>query len=293
MEDPRSSEETMNLLHKHLRTFKVSSWLGWQIESNWTDPFIFAIYSLVKPVAATLILVFMYLVVTRAETSSMLFSYIFVGNAFYMYVGSILFGISWAVIDDREHYETIRYIYTAPNSFLVYLVGRGVSRFLIATAGVIIVMVFGKIVLHIPIQMETFDIPFFCASLFVGLIGVVNLGIILAGICLVVPRHSWLMNEGVAGVVYLLCGAVFPVDVLPGWLQPVSMALPFTYWLEALRRATLGASISKKMSAVSDGTILLVLVVSTIVLSVVAYVSFQRLENLARKKGYIDRTTGY
>ncbi|MFQ5906334.1 MAG: ABC transporter permease [bacterium] len=283
----------MNLLRKNLRAFKVSSWLGWQIESNWTDPFVFAIYSLVKPLAATLILVFMYLVVTRAETSSMLFSYIFMGNAFYMYVGSILFGISWAVIDDREHYETIRYIYAAPSSFIVYLVGRGVSRFLIATAGVIIVMVFGKVALHVPIKIETIDIPFFSASLLVGLTGVVNLGIILAGICLVVPRHSWLMNEGVAGVVYLLCGAVFPVDVLPGWLQPVSRALPFTYWLEALRRATLGGSISERMSAVSDGTILLVLLVSTVVLSVTAYISFEHLETLARKKGYIDRTTGY
>ena len=263
------------------------------MESNWTDPFVFAIYSLVKPVAATLILVFMYLVVTGAETSSMLFSYIFVGNAFYMYVGSILFGISWAVIDDREHYETIRYIYTAPSSFLVYLLGRGVARFLIASAGVVIVLLFGKFALHIPVALATFDLPLFVASLLVGLAGVVSLGIILAGICLVVPRHSWLMNEGVAGVVYLLCGAVFPVDVLPGWLQPVSMALPFTYWLEALRRAVLGGSISERLSVVSNGAILGILVISTIVLSVLALFSFRRFEAIARSKGYIDRTTGY
>ena len=33
------------------RSFRVATWLGWQIESNWTDPFLFAIYSIVKPVA--------------------------------------------------------------------------------------------------------------------------------------------------------------------------------------------------------------------------------------------------
>lgn len=279
--------------HQNLRALRVSTRLGWEIESNWTDPLVFAIYSLAKPIAATLILVFMYLVVTGAKTSSPLFSYIFVGNAFYMYVGSILFGISWAVIDDREHYETIRYIYVAPMPFLVYLMGRGVSRFLISTAAVLIVLLFGKIFLHIPIRIATLDIPLLCSSLSVGLIGIVCLGVILAGICLVVPRHSWGMSEGVAGVVYLLCGAVFPVDVLPGWLQPISMALPFTYWLEALRRATLGGSVSVRMSAISDGTILLILVISTVVLCVAAYISFQFFEATARRKGYIDRTTGY
>ena len=26
------------------RSFRMATWLGWQIESNWTDPFLFAIY---------------------------------------------------------------------------------------------------------------------------------------------------------------------------------------------------------------------------------------------------------
>jgi ABC-2 type transport system permease protein len=277
----------------NVNSFRAAARLGWQIESNWTHPLLFALYSMAKPIAGTLILVFMYLIVTRAGTSSALFSYIFVGNAFYMYVGSILFGISWAVIDDREHYETIRYIYVAPTPFIVYLMGRGVSRFLLVTVAVVIVLIFGKVALHIPMTAATFDVPFLAASLIVGLVGVFSLGLILAGICLVVPRHSWLMNEGVAGIIYLLCGAVFPIDVLPKWLQPVSMSLPFTYWLEAVRRATLGESISKRMAAVSDGTILVVLVASTAVFVVATHALFRYFEHAARRKGYIDRTTGY
>ena len=39
-----------------LRSFKVAAWLGWQIESNWTDPFLFAVYSIVKPLASAGIL---------------------------------------------------------------------------------------------------------------------------------------------------------------------------------------------------------------------------------------------
>jgi hypothetical protein len=48
--------------------FRTATRLGWQIESNWTDPLLFAIYSVIKPVAASLILVFMYLVITRGKT---------------------------------------------------------------------------------------------------------------------------------------------------------------------------------------------------------------------------------
>lgn len=87
------------------RILKVGAWLGWQIESNWTDPFLFAVYSVVKPVAGALILVFMYLVVVRGGLGNPLFPYICVRNVFYIYVGAVLMGISWAVIGDREHYR--------------------------------------------------------------------------------------------------------------------------------------------------------------------------------------------
>jgi hypothetical protein len=30
-----------------LRSFLIATWLGWQIESNWADPFLFAVYSIV------------------------------------------------------------------------------------------------------------------------------------------------------------------------------------------------------------------------------------------------------
>ena len=39
------------------RSFRMAAWLGWQIESNWTDPFLFAIYSIIKPLSGAAILV--------------------------------------------------------------------------------------------------------------------------------------------------------------------------------------------------------------------------------------------
>jgi ABC-2 type transport system permease protein len=90
------------------RSFRVATWLGWQIESNWADPFLFFIYSVVKPLASASILVVMYGIITHSNFTNPLFPYIYLGNAFYIYVGAVMGGVSWAVIDDREHYKTLK-----------------------------------------------------------------------------------------------------------------------------------------------------------------------------------------
>ena len=97
-----------------LRTFIIGSWLGWQIESNWADPFLFAIYSFARPVASVMILVVMYSVITNSAMAEPMFAYIYLGNALYMLVGQVITGVSWAVIDDREQYRVAKQLYTAP-----------------------------------------------------------------------------------------------------------------------------------------------------------------------------------
>src|SRR5512136_2408835 len=155
----------INRLPVYSRSFRIAAWLGWQIESNWTDPFLFAIYSIIKPLAGAAILVVMYSVITNGNFASPIFSYIYLGNAFYIYVGSIMTGISWAVIDDREHYKTLKYMYVAPVNIKVYLIGRGVARFLVATITVVITILVGYIFLHLNLDLATVNWPLFIASL--------------------------------------------------------------------------------------------------------------------------------
>jgi hypothetical protein len=45
-----------------LRSFRTAAALGWKMEANWTDPVLFFIYSVAKPVASALILVAMTIV---------------------------------------------------------------------------------------------------------------------------------------------------------------------------------------------------------------------------------------
>ena len=57
----------------------------------------------------------------------------------------------------------------------------------------------------------------------------------MAGIMVISARHGQGYAESFAGVLYLLCGVVFPLELLPAPLQAVGRAIPFTYWIEGVR----------------------------------------------------------
>jgi ABC-2 type transport system permease protein len=77
----RNPKSEIQNLKSAIRSLRLATWLGWQIESNWTDPFLFAVYSIVKPVASALILVVMYSIITQNDFGSPLFPYIYLGKA--------------------------------------------------------------------------------------------------------------------------------------------------------------------------------------------------------------------
>jgi ABC-2 type transport system permease protein len=274
------------------RSFRMAAWLGWQIESNWADPFVFAIYSLVKPLAGALILVFMYTVIAKDGLSSPLFPVVFVGNALFIYVPAVLAGISWTIIEDREHYGMLKYVYTAPVNVFAYLVGRGVAKAIVATVAVVLMLLLGTLGLGVPLRFAGIDWPLVAATLVLGSAMLSLFGILLGGVTLITARHNYGVGEAVAGGLYLLCGVVFPLDSLPTWLSSIGRAIPITYWLEGFRRALLGQGMPL-FSGLSDGALVAIIGGSTAVLAVVAVVAFRLAERRARAKGLLDMQTMY
>lgn len=278
-----------------LRSFRLAAWLGWQIESNWADPFLFAVYSLVKPISAAAILVVMYSVITGGDFDSPVFPYIYLGNAFYIYVGQVMTGISWAVVDDREHYKTLKYIYVAPIHFPTYLLGRGVARFIIASFSVLVVILFGVLFLSLEIDLRLVNWPLFFASLLVGVNMLALLGLILASVMLLLAHHMWGLGEAVAGALYLFSGAIFPLEVLPPFLRWIGYLLPVTYWLELLRRSLVGsvAEAFPTLSGFSDLQLFAILLGMTVIYGLAAIIVYRLCDHLARERGLIDVVTNY
>ncbi|MBM3153101.1 MAG: ABC transporter permease [Chloroflexi bacterium] len=277
------------------RSFRIATWLGWQIASNWTDPLWFAIYSIVRPISRAAILVVMYGVITQGNFSDPLFPYIYLGNAFYSYVFTVMNGVSWAVIDDREHYRTLKYMYVAPIRIPLYLLGRGVAGFLTASLSVLITIVAGALFLHVTFDPLQADWALFIVSLVIGIVMLAMMGLVLAALSLLVARHSGFLAEGVSGVLFLFSGAIYPLDVLPAWLQPVGFAIPITYWLELMRRSLIGsvAQAFPTLAGFSNLQLLGILVGLSAAFGVASIFVFRACDKRARERGLIDRTTNY
>jgi ABC-2 type transport system permease protein len=277
------------------RSFGIAAWLGWQIESNWTDPFLFAVYSIVKPLASAGILVIMYSIIAKGNFGTPIFPYIYYGNAFYIYVGAVMSGISWAVIEDREHYKTLKYMYVAPIHIPTYWLGRGVARFLSGSIAVFITLAFGVLFLQVPLDLARVNWPLFIVSLTVGIAMLSMMGLILASITLLIAHHFFLIGEAVASALYLLSGAIFPLDVLPAWLRPVGYAMPITYWLELMRRSLSGtvAQAFPTLARYTDLQLMGILLGLSIVFAVLSVFIFRYCDFRARERGLIDFVSNY
>ncbi|MEI8333077.1 MAG: ABC transporter permease [Chloroflexota bacterium] len=273
-----------------LRTVATGARLGWAIESNWSDPLLFVIYSVAKPVASALILVAILFVVTGAGDPQVV-AYFVVGTALWNFVGGGLVGLVFGILDDRERYRMLKYVFLAPASLMPFLLGRSAARVVIAAAGAVITLAVGWLLLGVRIDLLTMDWPLFLVSMAIGMVAIGALGIAMGGLCLQLRQEAWSYPEAVAGALYLVAGVVFPIDVLPAALQGVALAMPFTWWLEGSRRALLGAPTPGIMAGFDDPTVVFALLVSTAVLTLMSWVAFRAFVNRARERGLIDRVT--
>lgn len=273
------------------RSLATGARLGWAIESNWTDPFLFAVYAVARPVGAAMVLVAIVWVVSGGGRSDYL-GYLVVGSACWTFVGGGMSGFVWAVLDDRERYRMLKYVVLSAAQFLPFLVGRASAQLVAAAAGFLVTLLVGVVFLGVDLDPGAVDWPLLVPTMAVGLASIVALGLAVAGLCLTIRREAWSYPEAIAGGLYLLSGAIFPPDVLPAALQPVALALPMTWWLEGVRRALLGVSTPGILAGFPDAAVLLALCASTAVLTLGSWAVFRTFERVARERGLIDQTTG-
>jgi ABC-2 type transport system permease protein len=284
----RRSEAVVPALRGRWRPLRTAVWLGWQIESNWARPSVFAVYAVIKPLSVAGLLVLMFAAINRGSGfDSPAFTYMYLGNAFYLYVGAIMSGMGWAVVQDREHYRMLKSMYVAPMDFRLYLVGRGAARFAVASISVLLTLLVGMFAFGLPIDVRSVDWLMFVPVLVVGLIALAFLGLTMAGIMLLSGQQSWGL--------YLFSGAIFPIDVMPAALRPIGLALPATYWLELLRRSLVDStgSVSILLRDWPNQSLVLALLALTCVYAIASLATFGWCNHRARSRGLIDRTSNY
>src|SRR5947209_4576554 len=216
-----------------------------------------------------------------------------VGTACWPFVVRGMMGTAYSLISDREHWRTLRYVYISPISLRAYLVGRALAQATSAVAAAAVTLVFGRWVLGVPMHLATINAPYTAAAFVLGIGAVIALGLIVVSAAVLISGEAWRMPEGVGAALYLVCGAIFPVTVLPPALQALSQAIPLTWWLEAMRRGLLGPAVVRSLPHLPDPTVLGFLAMLTALWVAAALVAFTFAERRARQLGILDRETMY
>jgi ABC-2 type transport system permease protein len=286
-----------------IRSFVTAARLGYLMEANWTDPLLFFIYSVAKPVASALILVVM-LQVVGGNASATYRSFVVIGTALWALVLSGVAGLTWALLDDRERYRMLKYVYVSPSDFHIVLLGRSVARLLVGVAGTLITLAVGVVALGVPFRPFEIDWPILVVSLVLGLAVVVALGLLMGAICLQTRQESWSYPDAFAGGLFLVSGAVFPLTILPAPLQAIGLLNPLAWWIEGVRHAldpanpssiagpgSLFTSLTGQLTP-STAQVLIALLVTGAVVTLAAAVIFRVSSRRAKDRGLLDRTTG-
>jgi ABC-2 type transport system permease protein len=275
------------------RSLRAGLWLGWKIESNWADPLLFLIYSVIRPLGSALILVAMFFAVSGGRRGPLL-DFVVVGGAFWPLVLAGLQGLVTAVLEDRELWRTTRSVYTSPISWPSFLIGRALAVVVSAgLGGVVVTLLVGRLFLGVPLAVAAGDGPRLVVVVGLGLVAVLALGVLTTAGALMAASDAWHFPEALSASLYLVSGAIFPVAVLPGPLQWAARALPLTWWLEALRRLLLPAGARLSFPSVSDNAVLGLLAATTAAAVATAAVTFRLAERRARRRGLLDRDSGF
>ncbi len=278
---------------KTLRAIKANARLGWQQEGNWAPPLVYIMFALIAPVMGILLLVFMYLVVKGDSTDASFLAFLLGGSAMFLIIRMVLTGAGHAVVEDREHYKILRYIYIAPVPFPAQIFGRIVIKLVISIIGAFFTILAGAIFLNITLRTSGILWIDFLGSFVVGVISVVAIGWILASIMLLVDRMGWVWAEGVSGLMFLTAGAIIPLELLPTPMVWMSKILPMTYWGDIWRISLYGNFSDFAQPALSKSELWAGFGITTFFWIVVSIIAYYYCDKLARKTGKIERETFY
>lgn len=269
------------------RRIYAAMWLTWKDQSGWTHPIIFLVYSTISPFFQLILYAYIFIAVAfyGGTVDYKTAFYLITGIAFYNFVGSGLYGLIWTVHSEREYFRTLKYAYIGFPNLQLYLLSRSLVNYLIGLFTTIMILVSGFLLIGLPQNLFSPNIPLLLILLIIGFIWSSQLGIILAGSSIFSSEYGPLISEAVGGLLFLLGAVLYPISSLPLFLRPFTEIFPMKEWTELMR---FSLNINYRITAPS--IVMNLLIFKTIIYIVISMVFFRLVEYLARKKGLLEAT---
>jgi ABC-2 type transport system permease protein len=205
-----------------------------------------------------------------------------IGAVIWAYLG-IIFEVLTETVAWERWEGTIEYTFMAPVARPIHLAGMGI--FSIAYGIVRAVFLFGVVAFFFDLEMPQADFASALLVLGVASISFVGIGMMTAVLPLVSPEKGVQLGFIAQGVLLVVSGVYYPVDVLPGWMQAVATISPATYALDGIRAAILdGADVGDVWSDVWP-----LLVIGAVAVPLGLEV-FRRGERYAKRHGKLKRS---
>lgn len=164
------------------------------------------------------------------------FSFALVGLAFFDYLTTALHSFDEGLQNARQN-GTLENLLVTQTPLPVILAGSTLYPFALLSLRTVIYLAWGAILFGFPVGDANW--PGALLVLAVSVLAFSGLGILSASYLLVFKKGSP-VNWAVIGVSSVVGGMMYPVSVLPRWLQYVARLIPVTYSLEGMRAAILG-----------------------------------------------------
>jgi ABC-2 type transport system permease protein len=205
-----------------------------------------------------------------------------IGAVIWAYLG-IIFEILTETVAWERWEGTIEYTFMAPLSRPVHLLGMGV--FAVAYGVARAALLFGAIAFFFDLEMPSANFASALVVLAVASISFIGIGMMTAVLPLISPEKGTQLGFIAQGMLLVVSGIYYSVEVLPAPMQWLATISPATYALEGIRNAILeGAGVGSLWGEVWP---LLVIGAVTIPLGLAV---FRRGERYAKQHGKLKRS---
>jgi ABC-2 type transport system permease protein len=171
------------------------------------------------------------------------FSFALVGIAFFDYLSVALSTFDGSLQEARQN-GTLENMLVTQTSLPVILAGSSVYPFALMSLRTAIYIGWGAVLFGFPLQGANW----LGALLVLGasVLAFSGLGILSASYLLIFKRGNP-VNWAILGLSSVVGGMMYPISVLPAWLQHVARLIPVTYSLEGMRAAILGHASTREL----------------------------------------------
>jgi len=249
-------------------------YLGWEV--------VWIFYSLVNALTILYIAAATEQITGQQVDTHYFVLYLLIGTTMWSYLSAVFDVVAETIAWERWE-GTIEYTLMAPVRRSLHLIGT--CLYAVTYSVVRALLIFAVVALIFGVSLTNANVATVFVVVAVGSLSVIGLAIVAAVLPLLFTERGAQMTFVIHSGLLLISGVYAPVDVLPGWLQALSLISPMTYVLRSVRAGLLeGAPPS---AVVGD---LVILLVMGAVLIPGGLLIFRTAERYARRTGRLKRS---